>query len=75
MKYAERSGCPNEAVIKENIKKVHRIVLYDLKIKVSEITDMVQISTERVRYILHEHLGMKNLSSRWVPLFLTIDQK
>ena len=41
----ERLGRPNEAVTEENIKKVHRIVLDDRKIKVSEIAKMVKIST------------------------------
>ena len=64
---AEPSGRLKEADTEENIKKVHRIDLDDRKIKMSEITDMVKISTECVRHILHEHLGMKQLSARWVP--------
>ena len=36
---------------------------------------MVKISIEPVRHILHEHLGTKKLSARWVPRSLTIDQK
>ena len=40
---AERSGRPNATVAEENIKEVHRIVLDDRKIKVSEIADMVKI--------------------------------
>lgn len=72
---AERSGRPIEATTPENIKKVHRIVLDDRKVKVREIADIVKISTERVRHILHEHLNMKKLCARWVPRFLTIDQK
>ena len=56
---AECLGRTNEAVTEENIKKVHRIVLDDRKIKVGEIADMVRISTRRVSHILHEHLGIK----------------
>ena len=72
---AERPGRPNEVVNDENIKKVHRIVLNDRKVKVSEIAETLKISTERVRHILHECLDMKKLSARWVPRLLTIDQK
>jgi|SRR5687768_3191449 len=72
---APRSGRPNEAVTEENIRKIHRIVLNDRKVKVSEIADTLHISTERVRNILHEYLDMKKLSARWVPRMLTIDQK
>ena len=53
----------------------HRIVSDDQRIKVSEIAHMVKISTERVGHILHEHLGMKKLSARWVQRFLTIGHK
>ena len=40
---AERSGRQNEAVPKQNIKNVHRIVLVDQKIKVSKIAGIVKI--------------------------------
>ena len=33
---AERSGRPNEAVTSENIKKIHKIVLNDRKVKLPE---------------------------------------
>ena len=71
----EFSSRPNEVATGENIKKVHRIVLNDRKIKLSVIADMVNISTECVRHILHEYLSMKKLSARWVPRSLTIYQK
>lgn len=72
---AARSGRPIDATSEEIATKVHLIVLNDRKIKVREIADMVHISTERVHHILHEHLSMRKLFSRWVPRFLTIDQK
>ena len=40
---AERSGRPSHAVTEVNIKKVHRTVLDDRKIEVSEIADIVKI--------------------------------
>ncbi|KAL1454589.1 hypothetical protein WDU94_010809 [Cyamophila willieti] len=43
--------------------------------KVLDIAESVGISTERVWYILHEHLGMQKLCARWVPRLLTPDQK
>ena len=54
---AERK-CPNEAVTPENIKKIHKIVLNDRKVKLRELADIVEISKERVGFILHEHLNM-----------------
>jgi hypothetical protein len=54
---------------------VHNIVLDDRQVKVHEIAETIGISKERVGYILHEELDMKKLCARWVPRFLTADQK
>ncbi|XP_015189044.1 PREDICTED: putative uncharacterized protein FLJ37770 [Polistes dominula] len=72
---AERSGCSNEAVTPENIKKIRKIILNDRKVKLCELTDMVKISKERVGFILHEHLSIRKLCSEWVSRLLTVDQK
>lgn len=72
---AERSGRPNSAVTPENMKKIHKIVLADRKVKLQEIADTLKISKERVGHILHEHLGMRKMFSKWVPRVLTVDQK
>jgi histone-lysine N-methyltransferase SETMAR len=72
---AERSGRPIEVTNEEMINKIHDIVLEDRRVKVREIVNMVNISSERVCNILHEHLCMKKLSARWVPRLLTVDQK
>lgn len=71
----ERSGRPNSAVVPENIKKVHKIVLADRKSKLREIAEEVKISEGSVFSILHEHLSMRKLCSKWVPRLLTVDQK
>lgn len=72
---AERSGRLNEAVTPENIKKVHKIVLADRKLKVHEIANIVKISDGSVATILHEYLGMRKLCAKWVPRELTMNQK
>jgi histone-lysine N-methyltransferase SETMAR len=72
---AERSGRPNSAVVPENIKKVHKMVLADRKLKLREIADTLKISEGSVFTILHEHLSMRKLCSKWVPRLLTVDQK
>ena len=38
----------------------------DRRVKIREIADIVDISTERIQNILHEKLGMRKLSARWV---------
>lgn len=56
--HAERSGRPNEAIIPENIKKVHKLVINDRKLKVHELADIMKISVGSVFTILHKHLAM-----------------
>lgn len=72
---AERSGRPNKVVTPANIEKLREIVLANRKIKCQEIADMLEMSTERVGFILHEHLSMRKLYSKWVPRNLTAEQK
>ena len=55
--------------------KIHDLVLADRRLKVREIAETVGISKDRVGHILHEILGMRKLSARWVPRLLTPDNK
>ena len=36
---------------------------------------VMNMPKERVCHILNQHLGMRKLSARWVPRFLTVNQK
>ncbi|XP_031639731.1 protein GVQW3-like, partial [Contarinia nasturtii] len=72
---AQRSGRPKEVVTPENIKKIHKIILNDRNVKLSEIAETLKISKERVHHIIHEYLDMRKLCAKWVPRELTIDQK
>ena len=71
----ECSRHPKPAITDKNIAKVHQMVLDDRRIKVREIAEVTNMSKERVCYILNQCLGMRKLSARWVPRFLTVDQK
>jgi hypothetical protein len=53
------SGRPKEAVSDENIKKVHKIILSDRKVKLIEIAETLKISKKRVEHIVHEYLDMQ----------------
>ena len=66
----ERSGRPKTATADDNIAKVHQMVLDDRRIKVREIAEVMKMSKERVCHILHQDLGMRKLSARWVPHLL-----
>ena len=72
---AKRSGCPNLAVVPENTKKFHKLVLVDHKLKLHKIAEKLKILESSVFTILHEHLSMRKLCSKWVLHLLTVDQK
>ena len=71
---AERPGRPNEVTSQKMINKIH-ILLNDRRLKVRKISETVNISVGRPWHILHECLGMRKLSGRWVPRSLTADHK
>ena len=70
-----RAGAPKTATTEDNMTKIHDLVLADRRLKVREIAETVGISKDRVGHILHEILGMRKLSARWVPRLLTPDNK
>jgi len=69
-----RSGYSIEAATSKIIDKVYDIVLIDRRVKVREL-EATGISHGTMISILHEQLGMKKLSARWVPHLLTVDHK
>jgi len=68
-----RSGCPSEAVCKENCRAVENIVTENRQVNVQLIADTVGISTGSIKTILREHLLMTKVCACWVPRML--DQK
>lgn len=72
---AKRSGRPIEMSTTEKIQKIHRMVINDSKLKLSKIVETMSISKKRVGNILHDHFHMRKLCAKWVPHFLTPDQK
>jgi hypothetical protein len=56
-----RNGRPKEAVSDENIKKCHKIILNDRKVKLIEIAETLKVSKKRVEHIVHEYLDMQKL--------------
>lgn len=70
-----RSGRPQSAVTEENIKKVHKKVLENRRLKVSDVAEDLDISVGSIYEILTTHLHMKKLSARWVPRLLSDEQK
>ncbi|KAF7271749.1 hypothetical protein GWI33_015427 [Rhynchophorus ferrugineus] len=60
----KRSRRPKKVVSDENIKKIHKMILNDRKLKLIRITDTLKISTERVHHIVQEYLGMRKLCAK-----------
>ena len=61
-----RSGRPLDATDEEMFKKVRDLVS-DRRIQVEEIAQALGISHGSVSTILHDRLGMRKLTVRWVP--------
>jgi len=70
-----RPGAPKTATTEDNVTKLHDLVLADRRLKIREIAEAVGLSKDRVDHILHEILGMRKMSARWVPRLLTPDNK
>ena len=68
-------GAPKMATMKDNMTKIHNLVLTDRQLKVYEIAETMVNSKDRMGHILHEILGMRKLSTWWVPHLLTLDNK
>ncbi|XP_017481945.1 PREDICTED: putative uncharacterized protein FLJ37770 [Rhagoletis zephyria] len=70
-----RSGRPNEVTTPEMVKKIHKAVMDDRRLKVRGLADIVGISESTVHRIFSEDLEMRKLCPRWVKHLLTLDQK
>ena len=57
------------------VKKIHKMVLDDRRLKVRELADMVGISKSAVHWILTENLDMRKLRVRCMPRLHTMEQK
>ena len=69
-----RSGCPLDATDEEICKKVRELVYSDRRIQVEEKAQALGISHGSVSTILHDRLGMRKLTARWVPKSLSDEQ-
>ena len=59
----------------EIIEKIYDMVLSDRRIKVREIVEATDISQGIMFSMLHEKLGVKNISVRWVLRLLSEENK
>ncbi|XP_018308488.1 histone-lysine N-methyltransferase SETMAR-like [Mycetomoellerius zeteki] len=71
----ERPGRLADVVTEEIVEKVHDMILADRRTKVREVAEAIGVSYGTAFNILHDNLGMKKLSARWMPRLLTVDNK
>ena len=69
-----RSGRPSIATDEEMYNKVKDLVYSDRLVKVEEIANALHISHGSISTILHDRLGMRNLTASWVPKSLSNEQ-
>jgi DNA-binding transcriptional regulator GbsR (MarR family) len=71
----KRSGRPTQVTVPENVDAIYSMILDNRRITAKKIAETLVISQERVGYIIHEILDMKNISAKCVPKCLNSDQK
>lgn len=70
-----REGRPKTVVVPANIDAVRELIMLDRHVTYREIKASLNMSSTSVHTILHEHLAVRKLCSRWIPHNLTIPQK
>ena len=70
-----RPGAPKSKVNETLVANVKSQVDNDPNVSVREISSDLDVSIGTVHKVLHEELGLKKISARWVPHVLTPDQK
>lgn len=63
------------AVTEENVNRVKALVKQDRRISIRQIEQTLNIGSAAAQTILHERLGLRKLSARWIPHLLTEEQK
>ena len=72
---APRPGRPETVTTPEIIDQIHELILEDRRISAKPTDEQLGISRERVGSTIHEDLGMRKLSAKWVPKYLSADEK
>ena len=72
---APRPGRPKTVTIPVIIDQIHEVILEDGRISAKSIAEHLSVSREWVGSIIHEDLDKRKLSSKWIPKYLSRDQK
>ncbi len=66
---------PRTSVNDQNAKAVEKIILEDRRVNIRDIAEELDISVGSVETIIHERLGYRKITARWVPKLLNFEQK
>ena len=64
-----RAGRLRSAATPENIEAVRQLINVDPPITYQQIQDTLQIGSAATKSILHDYLGLRKITCRWVPHF------
>lgn len=70
-----REGRPKSVVVPNNIDAVRTMIKEDRHVTYREIEASLGMSKTAIHSILHEHLAVRKICSRWIPHNLTEAQK
>ena len=70
-----RSGCPITATTPANIQRIKLLIQRDCTFSVNDLIALTDLSHSSILRILHDHLGLRKVSSRWLPHNLTPENK
>lgn len=70
-----KAGRPKSVVVPQNIEAVRKLIMDDRHVTYREIEATLGISMTSINSILHDHLAVKKICSRWIPHNLTKEQK
>ncbi|GFO34057.1 histone-lysine N-methyltransferase SETMAR, partial [Plakobranchus ocellatus] len=70
-----KSGRPKTSINEENTTRVDELIRCDRRMKVREIALKLEIPKSTVHEIVHDTLGYRKVSARWVTKMLTEDHK
>lgn len=71
----DRSGRPVTKMTLDNIQLVQRLIDEDPHCTYEDLEEETQLSRGTIERIVHDHLQMRKVTSRWVPHELTIENK
>ncbi|GFO48549.1 histone-lysine N-methyltransferase SETMAR [Plakobranchus ocellatus] len=70
-----KSGRPKTSTNEEKTTRVDELIRCDRRMKIREIALKLEIPKRTVHEIVHDTLGYRKMSARWVPKMLTEDHK